>query len=57
MKRMNVNFYVIIVPMLLDYIIPEPKWSHVDYFLSKDVGFYVNSKVIDILRSSDWSDL
>jgi hypothetical protein len=57
MKRMNVYFYVIIVPLLLDYIIPESKWSHVDYFLSKDVGFYVNSKVIDILRSSDWSDL
>jgi hypothetical protein len=28
----------------------DPKWGHFDYFTGKNVGFYINSKILDILR-------
>jgi hypothetical protein len=31
----------------------DPKWGHFDYFTGKNVGFYINSKILDILRHSD----
>jgi lysosomal acid lipase/cholesteryl ester hydrolase len=36
--------------LLEDYIVPDERWSHGDFLWALDVGRYVNSKILDILK-------
>lgn len=43
----------ITVPLLDDYLIDDPKWSHYDFTFGKNLGEVVNSRILDILRKSE----
>ncbi|XP_017491384.1 PREDICTED: lipase member M-like, partial [Rhagoletis zephyria] len=38
------------VPFAYEYQVPDETWAHTDMILGKDVGKYVNSKVLEILK-------
>ncbi|XP_054153917.1 lipase member J-like [Oppia nitens] len=38
------------VPLMYDYLVPNNKWTHVDYIFGKDAGVYVYPKILDILK-------
>lgn len=39
------------VPLLLDYTVPLPEFSHLDFAIGLDTGFFVNKKVFELLDS------
>ncbi len=38
------------VPLLDNYIVPFPKWSHQDFQLGTSQGFYVNRRLLQLLQ-------
>lgn len=38
------------MPFAYEYQVPDETWAHTDMILGKDVGKYVNSKVLEILK-------
>jgi len=41
------------VPMLEEFQVPDPKWSHADFVYGRKLGAVINSKIIDILKKAD----
>ena len=41
------------VPLLEEHLIPDPKWSHYDFYFGKNVGKLVNDPVIEILKRAE----
>ena len=39
------------VPLLMDYIVPFPRWNHADFLFAIEAGRYVNTQVIQVLNS------
>ncbi|CAG2107302.1 unnamed protein product [Medioppia subpectinata] len=37
------------VKLLDDYLVPDPTWNHMELMWARDVGKYVNTRIIDIL--------
>jgi hypothetical protein len=52
-KVLQTLYFKFLDAFIFDYLIPEPKWSHIDYFVGREAGFYSNNKIIDILRLTD----
>jgi lysosomal acid lipase/cholesteryl ester hydrolase len=38
------------VPLIMDYVVENPKWNHQDFLLGKDAGKYINCKIIELLH-------
>jgi len=53
--RRDINFITnnLKVPVLEEYLIPDAKWSHLDFTFSPQVGRMVNSKIVDILKRAE----
>ena len=39
-----------LVKLLDDYLVPDHTWNHMELMWAKDVGKYVNTKILDILK-------
>jgi pimeloyl-ACP methyl ester carboxylesterase len=40
------------VKLLDDYVVPQPKWSHYDFLLAKDAGYFINRKIIKLISNN-----
>lgn len=50
-KTFQFFLFFVVVPFACEYQIPDETWAHTDLILGKDVGKYVNSKILSILKS------
>lgn len=41
------------VKLIMDYVIPYEKWSHLDFAIGVEAGKYVNKPVLDVLKQFD----
>lgn len=46
-QLINLSF---LVPLLLDYKIPNPNWNHLDHIFSNQTGIYQNSIIANLLK-------
>jgi len=41
------------VPLLVDHLIPNERWGHIDYIFGSEVGTVVNEPILDILKMAE----
>ncbi|XP_054154612.1 lysosomal acid lipase/cholesteryl ester hydrolase-like [Oppia nitens] len=41
------------VPLLDNYLVPDPKWNHQDFQVGTNQGYFVNNRILTILRQYD----
>lgn len=40
------------VTLMEDYVVPLPKWNHLDFVIARETGKYINSRIIDLLKKA-----